>query len=82
MSRQIDYSNPYRQMSMGCRLTETAKAHFRQKTGIAIFDVGSRIISIDDFELKVYVRKGYPEESAYKVSIHYDDNKWNITKLY
>lgn len=35
-----------------------------------------------DVELKIYVRKGYPEESAYKVSIHYDDNMWNITKLY
>lgn len=81
MSRQIDYSNPWRQMSMGV-LTENAKAHFRQKTGIVIFDEGSRAMSIDDFELKVYVRKGCPEESAYKVSIHYDDNKWNITKLY
>lgn len=79
--REIDWSNPYRQMSMGV-LKENAKIQFRNKTGIIIFKEGSCTMSIDDFELKIYVRKGYPEESAYKVSIHYDDKEWKITKLY
>lgn len=79
--REIDYSNPWRMMSMGV-LKENAKKFFRDKTGIIIFNEGSCTMSIDDFELKIYVRKGHPEESAYKVSIHYNNNMWNITKLY
>lgn len=76
VQRQIDWSNPFRQMSMGV-LRENARMHFRKKTGIIIFTEGSAFMSHDDFKLKVNTGAG-----AFEVSIHYDDKEWKITKLY
>lgn len=74
--REIDWSNPYRQMSMGV-LKENAKIQFRNKTGIIVFKEGSSFMSIDDFKLAVYTGAG-----KFEISIHYDDKEWKINKLY
>lgn len=73
--RQIDYSNPYRQMSMGV-LTENAKQAFRNKTGIIVFTTGGCDMTIDKFTLNIYCGAG-----NFEVSIEYDKKEWNIKKL-
>ena len=70
----IDYSNPYRQMSMGV-LTENAKQAFRNKTGIIVFKAGGSSMSILSFELSIYCAVG-----NFTVRIEYDKGIWEIIK--
>lgn len=72
--REIDYSNPWRMMSMGV-LKENAKKFFRDKTGIIVFKTGGSSMTIDVFELFIYCAAG-----NFTVRIEYDKGIWEITK--
>ena len=72
--REIDYSNPWRMMSMGV-LKENAKQAFRNKTGIIVFKTGGCSMTIDVFELSIYCTAG-----NFTVRIEYDKGVWEIIK--
>lgn len=72
--KEIDYSNPFRQMSMGV-LKENARMAFQKKTGIIIFTMGGMCMTINDFTTYVYCAAG-----NFRVHIEYDKGEWEITK--